>query len=184
MQCLLRLHYNVNSGTCKPDTTGKRIMNSKMQRSSLTAPGRLLILVLAGLGLAACSPVHTVRNVFDSPANWEFVQQNGGVRLGQPRIVDYVFWLPLQVDFSASGRKCLRASLRQADGIVSQPGYYNLYLQLYAGDPDEAADGSCSEVPMFIGDFRPPLANPERVTYRVYYNDYVFSEHLIGEVSL
>lgn len=158
--------------------------------------GKGLLLALMGVLLSACSPVSTFKNMVDPPASWEFIQSVGGISVGQPRVVDGIFWLPLNLDLSGqrqitvaptqmnSGKKCLSATLRQADGLTTPVGYYDLYLQVYAGSVDKRGAGGCDEVPMFIGSLSPPLSAPNNVTFRIWYKDYVFSEYKLAEVKL
>ena len=148
------------------------------------------------LALVACSPVATLRNVVDSPVNWDFLQSVGGIAAGQPRLEGNIFWLPLDVDLSGSrsisanptlsnsGRKCIRAELRQADSIASAPGYYDLYLQIWAGALDQRQQGGCDEVALFIPSLTPPFTSPDRWKFRIWYKDYILSEHFVAEVAL
>lgn len=157
---------------------------------------RSALFLASALAIAACSPVATLRNVVDSPVNWDFLQSVGGIAAGQPRLEGNIFWLPLDMDLSGnrsisanptlvnSGRKCIRAELRQADGIASTPGYYDLYLQIWAGELDQRQQGGCDEVALFIPSLTPPFTTPDRWKFRIWYKDYVFSEHFVAEVSL
>lgn len=156
---------------------------------------RLPFVLGASLLLAACSPVATMRNVVDSPVHWNFLQSVGGIAVGQPRLEGNIFWLPLEADLSGnrqitvaptvtdSGRKCIRAELRQSDGIPT-PGYYDLYLQIWSGDIDQRQQGGCDEVALFIPSLSPPFTSPDRWKFRIWYKDYVLSEHFVAEVSL
>ena len=162
----------------------------------LQLPAIRILLSSAILMVSACSPVTTMRNVVEPPANWEFIQSVGGLSVGQPRIVDGIFWLPLNLDLSGqrqitvaptltdSGKKCIRTTLRQADGLTTPSGYYDLYLQVYPGPVSKRSEGGCDEVPMFVGSLSPPLAQPGNVTFRIWYKDYIFSEHKLAEVKL
>lgn len=155
-----------------------------------------VLIIPAILMIAACSPITTIRNVVEPPANWDFIQSVGGLSVGQPRLVDGIFWLPLNLDLSGnrqitvaptlnnSGKKCIRTLLRQADGLTTPSGYYDLYLQVYAGPVSKSAEGGCDEVPMFVGSLTPPLAHPENVTFRIWYKDYIFTEHKLAEFKL
>lgn len=156
---------------------------------------RLPFVLGASLLLAACSPVATMRNVVDSPVHWNFLQSVGGIAVGQPRLEGNIFWLPLEADLSGnrqitvaptvtnSGRKCIRAELRQSDEIPT-PGYYELYLQIWSGDLDQRQQGGCDEVALFIPSLSPPFTSPDRWKFRIWYKDYVLSEHFVAEVSL
>ena len=159
-------------------------------------PLRLALVVCASLLFAACSPVATMRNVVDSPVHWNFLQSVGGITVGHPRLEGNIFWLPLEADLSGnrqitvaptvsnSGRKCIRAELRQSDDIAQTPGYYDLYLQIWSGDIDQRQQGGCDEVALFIPSLTPPFTSPDRWKFRIWYKDYVFSEHFVAEVSL
>lgn len=162
----------------------------------MTKALRTSLLLVSALTLAACSPVATLRNVVDSPINWDFLQSVGGIAVGKPRLEGNIFWLPLDVDLSGnraisanptvtnSGRKCIRAELRQADNIASTPGYYDLYLQIWSGDLDQRQQGGCDEVALFIASLTPPFTSPDRWKFRIWYKDYILSEHFIAEVAL
>lgn len=154
------------------------------------------VMLAVGLLLAGCSPVTTMRNVVAPPVSWEFIQSVGGLSVGQPKIADNILWLPLTVDLSGarqisvaptvtnSGKKCIRAELRQGNLMTTPAGAYDLYLQIYAGADDKQQEGGCDAVPLFTGTLKPPFVAARNMKFRIWYKDYVLSEHYITEVTL
>jgi hypothetical protein len=154
-----------------------------------------LFLLPAALLLGSCSTT-SMRAVVDPPVSWDFLQSVGGVAVGQPRIADGNLWLPLTVDLSGNrsitrtptvtdtGRKCIRATLRQTNPLTTPVGYYDLALQIHSGTLQQRGEGGCEEVPLFTGDLNPPFVPSRNMKFRIWYRDYLLSEHFIGEVAL
>lgn len=154
-----------------------------------------LFVLSAALMLGSCSST-SMRAVVDPPVSWEFLQSVGGVAVGQPRLADGNLWLPLTVDLSGNrsisttptvrdaGRKCLRATLQQTNLLTTPVGYYDLALQIHSGTPEQRSEGSCDEVPLFTGNLKPPFSPTRNMKFRIWYRDYLLSEHYIGEVAL
>jgi hypothetical protein len=166
---------------------------SRVVIMSKTTLATTLIAVLS-LGLSACSPVRTVRNIIDAPLAWEFLQTEGSLTIGKPRVEGTVMWLPLEVilpppmtgangELAEKPLKCLRAELHQTKQLSKPLGYYDLDLTVHAGDADKNAQGSCEEVPLFIGDLDPPFVASRKMAMRVWYVDKPFSRHLVKEVT-
>jgi hypothetical protein len=156
---------------------------------------RALFLLPAALLLGSCSTT-SMRAVVDPPVSWDFLQSVGGVAVGQPRLADGNLWLPLTVDLSGNrsitrtptvtdtGRKCIRATLRQTNPLTTPVGYYDLALQIHSGTLQQRGEGGCEEVPLFTGDLNPPFVSSRNMKFRIWYRDYLLSEHFIGEVAL
>lgn len=154
-----------------------------------------LCLLPAALLLGSCSST-SMRAVVDPPVSWEFLQSVGGVSVGQPRLVDTNLWLPITVDLSGNrsitraptvtdtGRKCIRATLQQTNLLTTPVGYYDLALQIHSGTEQQRSEGSCDEVPLFTGSLKPPFSPNRSVKFRIWYRDYLLSEHFVGEVEL
>jgi hypothetical protein len=154
-----------------------------------------LFLLPAALLLGSCSTT-SMRAVVDPPVSWDFLQSVGGVAVGQPRLADGNLWLPLTVDLSGNrsitrtptvtdtGRKCIRATLRQTNPLTTPVGYYDLALQIHSGTLQQRGEGGCEEVPLFTGDLNPPFVPSRNMKFRIWYRDYLLSEHFIGEVAL
>jgi hypothetical protein len=161
----------------------------------LQGSGKKILIAAGLLSLTACS-VNSFRNIVEPAAKWDFIKSVGGLSLGQPRIDDNIFWLPIDVDLSGnrqitvaptmqnSGVKCIRAELIQGNMLTRPVGYYDLHLRVFHGDDSKRQEGSCEEVPLFVGSLSPPLTQPRSVKFRIWYKDYAFSDILIGEVSL
>lgn len=151
--------------------------------------------LLPALLLVGCSAT-SMRAVVDPPVSWEFLQSVGGVAVGQPRLVDTNLWLPVTVDLSGNrsitrtptvtdtGRKCIRATLQQTNLLTTPVGYYDLALQIHSGTEKQRSEGSCEEVPLFTGNLNPPFSPSRNMKFRIWYRDYLLTEHFIGEVAL
>ncbi|MGA0805985.1 MAG: hypothetical protein ACO3PV_05650 [Pseudohongiellaceae bacterium] len=156
---------------------------------------RALFLLPAVLLLGSCSST-SMRAVVDPPVSWEFLQSVGGISVGQPRLADGNLWLPLTMDLSGNrsitkaptvsntGRKCIRATLRQTNLLTTPVGYYDLALQVHSGTLEQRGEGGCDEVPLFTGELKPPFSPTRNMKFRIWYRDYLLSEHFIGEVAL
>jgi hypothetical protein len=155
----------------------------------------VLFVLPAALLLGACSTT-SMRAVVDPPVSWEYLQSVGGISVGQPRLADNNLWLPLTVDLSGNrsitqaptvtdtGRKCIRATLQQTNTLTTPVGFYDLALQVHSGTTEQRAEGSCSEVPLFTGSLKPPFSASRNMKFRIWYRDYLLSEHFISEVAL
>lgn len=154
-----------------------------------------VFLLPAALLLGSCSTT-SMRAVVDPPVSWEFIQSVGGIAVGQPRLADGNLWLPLTMDLtgnrsitrsptvSNTGRKCIRATLQQTNLLTTPVGYYDLALQVHSGTLEQRNEGGCDEVPLFTGELKPPFAPTRNMKFRIWYRDYLLSEHFIGEVAL
>lgn len=158
-------------------------------------PSRALSFLPVALLVGACSST-SMRAVVDPPVSWDFLQSVGGVAVGQPRLAETSLWLPITVDLSGNrsitrsptvtdtGRKCIRATLQQTNPLTTPVGYYDLALQIHSGTEQQRSEGSCEEVPLFIGNLKPPFSPSRNVKFRIWYRDYLLSEHFVGEVAL
>jgi hypothetical protein len=147
-------------------------------------PGRA-VLLLAAMGLAACSPTRVLTDAVRPPMDWREIESTGGIRFGQAyRDSNGIMWLPVSMDLSSTGRKCLRVTLDQSDRLNNENNVYNLDLQVFAGNTGAVADGSCQEVAIDPLTLRPVITNYNQVTFRLWYRNNVLYREQIGEFRL
>ncbi len=145
-----------------------------------------LAAVLGGaLVLSACSPVRVFSDAIRPPMEWSEIVAAGGIQTGQAyRDNNGIMWLPVSMDLSSTGMKCLRVSLDQSDRLNNENSVYNLDLQIFAGSRTATADGSCQQVPIDPLTLTPVIADYSRVTFRLWYRNNVLNRVQIGEFRL
>lgn len=142
-------------------------------------------MLVAVLFVAGCSPTRVLTDAVRPPMEWKDIEAAGGIRTGQAyRDSNGIMWLPVSMDLSSTGRKCLRVTLDQSDRLNNENFVYNLDLQVFAGNSNAVADGSCQQVAIDPLTLRPVITDYNRVTFRLWYRNNVLNREQIGEFRL
>jgi hypothetical protein len=143
------------------------------------------ILLAAALAISGCSPTRVLTDAVRPPMEWKDIAAAGGIRTGQAyRDGNGIMWLPVSMDLSSTGKKCLRVTLDQADRLNNENFIYNLELQVFAGNANAVADGSCQQVAIDPLTLKPVITDYSRITFRLWYRNNVVNREQIGEFRL